>query len=184
MNPTFWRRWHRWVAFPATLFLLFASVTGVLVAWTEFFGPEEAAREAARKLVSPVTLGSAVDPWAGRLAKAFAVAAARVGAAPVDKVTLEFKGAKPTITLFTGKPAGGEDKQLVVDANTGALLSVTAYEDKPFLHRLHSGEAFGDGGLVFAMFWGGSLAFLTLTGLLIYFLMWRPNLRGIKRFFW
>jgi uncharacterized iron-regulated membrane protein len=97
---------------------------------------------------------------------------------------VQFKGTRPSITIYTGRPGGGEDKQFVVDARTGALLSETSYEDKPFLNRLHSGEAFGDGGLVFAMFWGAALAFLTLTGILIYFLMWRPNLRGVKRFFW
>jgi hypothetical protein len=42
----------------------------------------------------------------------------------------------------------------VLDARTGALLSNEAYADKPLLYRLHSGEAFGDGGLVVAMFWG------------------------------
>jgi uncharacterized iron-regulated membrane protein len=31
-TPAFWRKWHRWIGFPAALFLLFASVTGVLVA--------------------------------------------------------------------------------------------------------------------------------------------------------
>ncbi len=184
MNPNFWRRWHRWIAFPATLFLLWAAVTGVITAWTEFFGPEEEAREALRKVVSPVTLESSTDVWAGKLAEAFKAAAAKGGNAPVDKVTLEFKGAKPAIQIYTGKPTGGEDRTFTVDAKTLALLSVTSYEDKPFIHRLHSGEAFGDGGLVFAMFWGAALAFLTLTGLLIYFLMWRPGLRGVKRFFW
>jgi len=131
-----------------------------------------------------VTLGGATEPWARKLADAFAVAAAKAGNAPVDKVTVQFKGTKPSIMIYTGKPAGGEDRTFVLDAHTGALLSVTSYEDKPFLNRLHSGEAFGDGGLVFAMFWGAALAFLTLTGILIYFLMWRPNLRGVKRFFW
>ena len=44
MNPAFWRKWHRWIAFPASAFLLFAAVTGVAVAVTEFFGEEEALR--------------------------------------------------------------------------------------------------------------------------------------------
>jgi len=184
MNPTFWRRWHRWIAFPATLFLTFASITGVILAVTEFFGPAEAEREATRKLVSPVTLAAATDTIDRKLAEAFATAAAKVGNAPVDKVTLQFKGTKPNVSIYTGKPEGGEDKTVVVDLKTGALVGVTSYEDKPFLNRLHSGEAFGDGGLVFAMFWGAALAFLTLTGILIYFLMWRPNQRGIKRIFW
>jgi len=184
VNPTFWRRWHRWIAFPATLFLLFASVTGVILALTEFFGPAEAEREATRRLVSPVTLGAPTEDWTRKLAQAFATAAGKVGNEPVDKITVQFKGTRPNISIYTGKPTGGEDKTVVVDLSTGALTGVTSYEDKPFLNRLHSGEALGDGGLVFAMFWGAALAFLTLTGILIYFLMWRPNLRGLKRIFW
>ncbi len=71
---------------------------------------------------------------------------------PIDKITIEFKGDQPTVTVFTGRPTGGEDKRFVVQAMTGELLRVDAYVDKPFLTRLHSGEAFGDGGLVMAMF--------------------------------
>jgi uncharacterized iron-regulated membrane protein len=56
----------------------------------------------------------------------------------------------------------------VFDARTGQLLSEEAYADKPFLYRLHSGEAFGDGGLVVAMLWGLTLIVLTVTGLIIY----------------
>ena len=52
------------------------------------------------------------------------------------------------------------------------------------MHRIHSGEAFGDGGLLFAMFWGLALAVLTVTGFWIYWLMRRPNQTGLGRFFW
>jgi uncharacterized iron-regulated membrane protein len=184
MNPLFWRRWHRWIAFPATLFLLFASVTGVLVAWSEFFGEEEAEREATRELVSPVTAQADPSSWEARLRQAFQTVGREAGAAPVDKVTMQFKGKTPTITLYTGKPGGGEDRRFVMDAASGKLRSVSSYADKPFLHRLHSGEALGDGGLVMAMFWGAGLAFLTLSGLLIYLLMWRPGQQGLRKLFW
>ena len=42
MRPKWWRQWYRWIAFPSAVFLLFASVTGILTAWYEFFGEEEA----------------------------------------------------------------------------------------------------------------------------------------------
>ena len=51
----------------------------------------------------------------------------------------------------------------VFDAHSGALLRTETYVDKPLIHRIHSGEAFGDGGLVFAMLWGTTLAFLTVS---------------------
>ena len=105
-------------------------------------------------------------------------------ALPIDKIELQPKGDHPTVSVFSGKPTGGEDRKFVVDARSGALLSVEAYADKPFLTRLHSGEAFGDGGLVVAMFWGLALIVLTISGLIIYCLMHRRNLKGIQRVFW
>jgi uncharacterized iron-regulated membrane protein len=105
--------------------------------------------------------------------------------APVDKIQTQFKGDSPTITIFTGKPTGGEDRKLVFDANSGTLLKNETYADKPFLYRLHSGEAFGDGGLVVAMFWALALATLAVSGFTIYFTMrGKRELTGIKKVFW
>jgi uncharacterized iron-regulated membrane protein len=184
LNLAFWRKWHRWIGFPAALFLLWAAATGFLVAFTEFFGADEALREATRDLVSPVTVASPQASWTDPLARALATVATRANGAPVDKIEEQFKGAQPTITIFTGKPTGGEDRKFVIDARTGLLLSEETYADKPLLYRLHSGEAFGDGGLVVAMTWGMTLIVLTVTGLIIYLKMRRPNLTGIKKVFW
>ena len=191
MNTQFWRKWHRWIAFPSALFLVFAAITGVIVACVEFFGSAETEREAMRKIVSPVTL-EAPAPLANLttwVQQAFTSAAQRAGNAPVDKIEVQFKGARPTIAIYTGKPTGGEDRKLVFDARTGALVSDEAYEDKPFLYRLHSGEAFGDGGLVVAMFWGTSLVIMTVSGFSIYWhMMTRMRIArhetGVRRFFW
>jgi uncharacterized iron-regulated membrane protein len=184
LNVAFWRKWHRWIGFPATLFLFWAATTGVLVAFTEFFGEDEALREATRDLISPVTVTSPATAWSEPLARALATAASRNKGSPVDKIEMQFKGPQPTVTVFTGKASGGEDKKLVFDARTGSLLQEETYADKPFLYRLHSGEAFGDGGLVVAMFWGLSLLVLTVTGTIIYIKMWRPGLTGIRKVFW
>jgi len=184
LNIGFWRKWHRWIGFPAALFLCWAATTGILVAFTEFFGEDEALRERTRDLVSPVTLASPTTALSEPIARAFREAARRFPSAPVDKVLIQLKGDQPTVTIYTGRPTGGEDRKLVFDARNGAPLADESYADKPLLYRLHSGEAFGDGGLVVAMFWGLSLIVLTLTGLIIYFLMRRPNLTGIRKIFW
>jgi len=186
LSPRVWRRWHRWVGFPAALFLVFAATTGFLVAFTEFFGEEEALREATRDLVSPVTVSSPAAAYADPVGRALA-AAVQSGAtnAPIDKIELQFKGNQPTVTLFLGKPGGGEDRKLVVDAKTGAVLKTETYADKPFLYRLHSGEAFGDGGLVVAMIWGLALVIMTITGFIIYLRMKpRREVTGLRRVFW
>jgi uncharacterized iron-regulated membrane protein len=185
MNVRFWRRWHRWIGFPAALFLLFAAITGFLVAFNEFFGAEEATREATRALISPVTVASPLSSYSDPIARALAAAARLAPAAPIDKIETQFKGTQPTVTIFTGKPTGGEDRKLVFDARTGALIKSEAYADKPFLYRLHSGEVFGDGGLVLAMFWGLALAILAASGLIIYYTMrGKRELKGTQKVFW
>ena len=188
MNPAFWRKWHRWISAPAAIFIFFASITGFLVAFTEFFGEAERKREALRDVVSPMTLEASAEEWTTPIARALAAVAKTAGNVPVDKITIELKGDEPTVSVFTGKPAGGEDRKFVVHARTGALLSTEAYVDKPFLYRLHSGEAFGDGGLVVSMLWGLALAVLTIAGFMIYLRMIkRMGVRhehGVRRFFW
>ena len=188
MHVAFWRKWHRWISAPAALFIFWASVTGFLVAFTEFFGEAETKREALRDVVSPVTLETSAQAWSGPIAAALATVASTAGNVPVDKVTIEFKGNEPTVSVFTGKPAGGEDRKFVVNAKNGRLVKTEDYADKPFLYRLHSGEAFGDGGLVVSMLWGLSLAALTLAGFMIYLRMiQRMGVRhekGMRRFFW
>lgn len=184
MQIAFWRKWHRWIGFPATLFLMFAATTGIIVAATEFFGPEEALRERIRDLVSPMTVASPANAWSEPINRALASAARVAPNAPIDKLEVQFKGDQPTITVFTGRPTGGEDRKLVFAARTGALISNEAYADKPFLYRLHSGEALGDGGLVMAMLWGLTLVILTISGIIIYIRMWRPGLSGVRKVFW
>jgi uncharacterized iron-regulated membrane protein len=184
INPAWWRRWHRWIALPASVFLLWAAGTGAIVAFTEFFGPEEALREATRDLVSPVTASSPAELWSAPVSRAVAAVNAASSGAPIDKIQIQFKGDKPTVTVFTGKPTGGEDKKYVVDAKSGDVLSVEAYADKALIYRLHSGEAFGDGGLVMAMTWSSALAFLTISGFIVYLTMRRKNATGIQKVFW
>jgi uncharacterized iron-regulated membrane protein len=182
MTPAFWRRWHRWIGLPAALFLFFVASTGFLLAVTEFFGEDEALREATRDQVSPANVGTPLlitDP----VSRALATVATQGAGAPIDKVEVQLKGEQPTVTVYTGKPSGGEDRKFVVDAKNGTLLRTEDYADKPFLNRLHSGEAFGDGGLVGAMFWALALLCLTVSGLVIMWRMRRKDVTGWRRYF-
>jgi uncharacterized iron-regulated membrane protein len=183
MKQAWWRKWHRWIGFVGSLFLDFAAVTGVIVAITEFFGEAEALREATRGMVSPVTTNTP-EGWEGPMRQVMASAGRDAAGAPIDKIVLQFKGNQPTVDVFLGKPAGGEDRRLIYDAKTGSLLRTETYADKPLFHRIHSGEFFGDGGLVFAMFWGTALAFLGVSGIIIYFMMRRKNPVGLQKIFW
>jgi uncharacterized iron-regulated membrane protein len=183
-QPAWWRKWHRWSGFVAGLFLLFASITGVIVAMTEFFGEEEARREATRDLTSAISTGSPAALTAEVLARALTTAASHAPGAPIDSIRLRFKGEPQTVDVYLGRPGGGEDRRLVIDGKTGALIREDTYVDKALVNRIHSGEWFGDGGLVVAMFWGAGLAFLSASGLVIYWTMKRRNAAGIQKVFW
>ena len=184
MSQPGWRKWHRWVGFAAAPFLLFAAVTGIFAGLSESLSEDEEAREKARERTSPVNLPAAKEAWADPIAKAMAKAAERAGGAPVDKVAIDFKAEPPTVTVYTGKHGGGEDKKLTFDARTGEFIKEEAYVDKPFIVRLHSGEAFGDWGLVFGMAWGTALVVVIVSGLVIYFAMRKPGGRRLRRLFW
>jgi len=177
-TPAFWRRCHRWIGAPAALFLAFASGTGVIVAGTEFFGEDEAVREANRTLVSAVRTDSPPDAWMGAINSAMASAATEARGAPIDKIAIELKGQAPAITMYLGTTTGGEDRRLVFDARTGKFLRSDGYADKAFIKRVHSGEVFGDGGLVASMLWGIALFALTVSGFMLYWRLAGANRQG------
>lgn len=184
MSQAGWRKWHRWVGWAAAPFLLFAALTGIFAGVAEMTSADEAAREAARERVSPVRLPADPAAVADPVGRALADAAARAPGAPVDKVLVDFKADPPAVTVYLGKPGGGEDRKLVFDARDGRFVREELYADKPFLTRLHSGEAFGDWGLVLGTAWGVALVVVTVTGLAIYFAMRKPDRRGLGRLFW
>ncbi len=184
MSQAGWRKWHRWVGFIALPFLLFAALTGILAGIAEMTSEDEEAREQARDRVSAVKLPAAPAAYSDPVAKALAGAAERAPGAPVDRVLVDFKPDPPTVTVYLGKPTGGEDKKLVFNAATGEFLREERYEDKPFLTRLHSGEAFGDWGLAFGTAWGLALVGLLVTGTVIYFRMRKSGQKGWRRVFW
>jgi uncharacterized iron-regulated membrane protein len=163
---------------------LFAAITGFLVATTEFFGEAEALREATRDLTSPASTASAAPAWSDPIAKAMTAARERAPGAPIDKITMQFKGDERSVTIYLGKPGGGEDRLMIFDARTGAFVKEAAYTDKPLLNRGHSGEWFDDGGPVFAVFGAIALATLTVSGLIIYWTMRRRNAVGLQKVFW
>jgi uncharacterized iron-regulated membrane protein len=184
MSQLWWRKWHRWVGFAATPFLLFAAITGVFAGAVEIFSEDEEAREKARERVSEVKIPASNESWSDPIAKAFSSATKRAEGAPIDRVTLDFKTEPPTVIIYLGKPTGGEDKKLVFNAVTGEFVREEQYIDKPFLVRLHSGEAFGDWGQVLGLMWGLSLIAIIVSGIVIYLNMRRSGRKGLGRLFW
>jgi len=179
------RKIHRWLGVPAALFLLLASFTGIWLECVKFFGAEEAERERIRDLTSTVTAQSVGVEFETSFEKARAASASRAGSQPLDKIVWQLKGDAPTVTFFFGPHGKQAGRRIVVHARTGEILREEDYAEDSFILRLHSGEAFGDGGQVLGMFWGLSLMVLTVTGIVIYFQMKpRRQQTGIHKIFW
>ena len=179
------RKIHRWLGVPAALFLLLASFTGVWLECVRFFGAEETERERIRDLTSPVTAQSVGVEFGASFDKARAAAASTAGAQPLDKMVWQLKGDAPTVTFFFGPQGEQAGRRVSVNARTGEVMGVGDYAEDSLILRLHSGEAFGDGGMVLGMFWGVSLFVLTITGIIIYFRMKpRTPRTGIRKVFW
>ena len=179
------RKIHRWLGVPAALFLLLASFTGVWLECVHFFGAEEAERERIRDLTSPVTAQNMGAEFGASFEKARAAAAAKAGGQPLDKIAWQLKGDAPTVTFFFGPKDKQDGRRIVVNAKSGEVVKVEDYAEDSFILRLHSGEAFGDGGMVLGMFWGIALFVLTVTGIIIYFKMKpRTPRTGLRKVFW
>ena len=80
--------------------------------------------------------------------------------------------------MYLGTKTGGEDRRLLFDARTGKFTRSDGYADKAFINRVHSGEVFGDGGLVASMFWGLALLALTVSGFMLYWRLAGANRQG------
>ena len=63
-------------------------------------------------------------------------------------------------------------------------LRSDSYVDKPLINRVHSGEFFGDGGVVLAMLWGTASLVLVVSGIIICSAMGRRSATGLQRLFW
>lgn len=179
------RKIHRWLGVPAAIFLLLASFTGVWLECVRFFGAEETERERIRDLTSPVTAQSVGAEFGAAFDKVRAAAAAKAGEQPLDKIVWQLKGDAPTVTFFFGPHGQQAGRRITVLSTTGAVIAAEDYAEDSFILRLHSGEAFGDGGMVLGMVWGTLLFALTITGIIIYFRMKpRKPSTGLRKVFW
>lgn len=175
------RKWHRWIGWTAALFLLLVSTTGIILQGQRLFGAEETERERLQDLTSIYTLGKPLADLSISISRAQQSVLAVVGDAPLDRVVVSLKGDRPTITLFTGGPGA---QMFVVGALDGAVVRRDSAEKESFLLRLHTGEVFGDSGILLGLLWGTAMLVMTLTGVYLYLKMRRPNRLGLKRIFW
>ena len=181
------RQFHRWLGIGAAVLFLLVSGTGVALQYQQIFGSEEAAKEAAASIVSPLSLArpTALDPAA--LDRARLMLLARYGDRPVAEVDWQIKAPTPAFVFHLD---GDDPRKISVVVASGAILSDEP-DGEDWLIRLHSGEIIGDGGKFLGLLWGLGLVAMTLTGVWLYIKMYRARqkgsasqLTGWRRFFW
>lgn len=181
------RQFHRWVGIAAAVLFLLVSVTGVALQYQQIFGSEEAAKEAAATIVSPLSLAkpNSLDPAA--LERARAMLLARYGNRLIAGVDWQIKAPTPAFVFHLD---GADPRKVAVAVATTAILSDEP-DGEDWLIRLHSGEIIGDGGKFLGLLWGLGLVAMTLTGVWLYIKMYRARQKGSasqqtgwRRYFW
>ena len=181
------RQFHRWLGMGAAVLFLLVSVTGVALQYQQIFGSEEAAKEAAASIVSPLSLAkfTGFDPAA--LDRARRTLLVRYGNRPISSIDWHIKAPTPAFVFHLD---GDNPRKVAVGVANSAILSDEP-DGEDWLIRLHSGEIIGDGGKFLGLLWGLGLVAMTLTGVWIYIKMYRARqkgsaslLTGWRRYFW
>ena len=181
------RQFHRWLGIGAAVLFLLVSGTGVALQYQQIFGSDEAAKEAAASIVSPLSLAKPTGLDLAALDRARMMLLTRYGDRPVAGIDWQIKA--PT-RAFVFHLDGDDPRKVSVSAATGTILSDEP-DSEDWLVRLHSGEIIGDGGKFLGLLWGLGLIAMTLTGVWLYIKMYRARqkgsasqLTGWRRYFW
>lgn len=197
-----WRSLHRGVAVVAAAFLLVIAVSGVLLSFDSLaFGiyrglyPERliggfAPLGMVGDQSSPLT--DAALP--AMLQQTLGAYRAAEGDRPIKAIRLRiFAGMRQGIVV-AGK--GDDAQQLIYNAATGARAGLSGpnypftgfplgWELHEWMKKVHRGDAFGIPGRIMSLLSALSLAFLSISGMTMYFdLLRRRRAAGRKRLFW
>jgi len=173
------RRWHRWAATPAGLFLFFIALTGVLLHLDMIrlgesppgSGPQEAPQIQA--VPSDEELAAMIARIAG--------AARSQNAIQVSTLQISLSGPRITLTAGAGGPPGSP--QIRLDAASGRPIvgPPPPVNFHYFLQDIHAGYSFGWTGRIVSILAGLALMVLSATGLHMW---WTMRRRGKKGFYW
>lgn len=173
------RRWHRWAAIPAGLFLLFISVTGVLLHADMLrvgYKPPPSEPPGGR-VVQPIPANDELASMISRLADE----ARAQDELQISQLQINLEG--ESIQLVAGSPGPPGSSQLKFDAASGEQIVVPRPpEDYHWLLQdLHAGYTFGWTGRIISMLSGIALIILCLSGLQVW---WDMRRRGRKGIYW
>ena len=172
--PTLMRKYHRWISAIAAIFLLFVSVTGVVLQVQRLTG-EDADADAGAHVPSALTTAMPSPTYAALVSKTLDAARRRAPNVPIASVLLRGEGSViEGVVQFPGDPL----REIVVDGRSGRVLSDERHEAESLILRIHSGEILGEPGVVLGVLWGLALVVLLITGGWVYLDMYRRRLKG------
>ena len=172
------RRWHRWAAIPAAVFLLLIAGTGILLHLDMMrvglppAGPGEA-QPPAVEIPSNEELASMITQLAD--------AARAQDEVAVTSLQINLAGQRPTLVAGAGGPPGGGQVKLDADTGDRIIDPPTPADYHYILQDLHAGYYFGWTGRILSILCGLSLVVLCFTGLQIW---WDMRRRGRKGLYW
>ena len=172
------RKIHRWLSILAALFLLVVATTGVILQAQKLTGEDED-HDAEEHEALSVT----ADAYASMLTVTLQAAQARAPSTPISSIELRMTGEEPEgVVTYPGEPG----RQIVVDARDGKVLKDEEHEGESIFMRIHSGEIFGEPGVVMGLLWGSALVILSLTGIIMYITLYRQRRKasGKGGLFW
>ena len=172
--PILMRKYHRWVSAVAAIFLLFVSITGIVLQVQRLTG-EDADADAGTRELSALTTEMPSSAYAALVSRTLDAARQRAPSAPIASVLLRGEGsAVEGVVQFPGDPL----REIVVDARSGRVVSDERHEAETLILRIHSGEIFGEPGVVLGVLWGVALVVLLLSGGWVYLDMYRRRRKG------
>ena len=172
--PILMRKYHRWVSAVAAIFLLFVSITGVVLQVQRLTG-EDADAEAGTRKPSALTTAVPTSAYAALISSTLDAARLRAPNEPIASVMLRGEGsAVQGVVQFPGDPL----REIIVDARSGRVVSDERHEAESLILRIHSGEVLGKPGVVFGVLWGVALVVLLLSGGWVYLDMHRRRRKG------
>lgn len=175
------RKLHRWTSFPLIVVLVLLIGTGVVLQFEEVGGL--AGGEAPAAGPSP-----RADVDSDKSTAQLTDALARLRSAQPDfrpaRIELSLAPGRET-TRFAMQPRGGPALEIdhasgtvKADMNPATPLHVT-------MIRLHTGSAFGAAGIIAMLVGSFILLFLSISGIVLYWQMWRNRVsRGRREMFW